>query len=116
MLAFSEGSPAASLARTLDILSWTCVPPPTVYTTSIRNEGVNMKHLFTTVTISLLLAFCASAQIATTTALVGTVTDATGNSVPGAKVTAVNTGTHDTYPAVANDQGYYNIQFIAIGD
>jgi hypothetical protein len=75
-----------------------------------------MKRLFTTVTISLLLAFCASAQIATTTALVGTVTDSTATSVPGAKVSAVNTGTHDTYNAVTNDQGFYNIQFIAIGD
>ena len=75
-----------------------------------------MKRLFTTVTISLLLAFCASAQIATTTALVGTITDATGNSVPGAKVTAVNTGTHDTYSAVTNEQGFYNIQFITLGD
>jgi hypothetical protein len=75
-----------------------------------------MKHLFTIVTVFLLLAFCAYAQIATTTALVGTVTDTTGNSAPGAKVTAVNTGTHDTYTAVTNEQGYYNIQFVAIGD
>jgi hypothetical protein len=75
-----------------------------------------MRRLFTTVTISLLLAFCAWAQIATTTALVGTVTDASGKTVPGAKVTAVNTGTHDTYNAVTNEQGFYNIQFIAIGD
>src|SRR4029077_15873614 len=75
-----------------------------------------MRHLFTTVTIFLSLAFCAYAQIATTTALVGTVTDTTGTSVPGAKVTAVNRGTHDAYPAVTNEQGYYNIQFIAVGD
>jgi hypothetical protein len=75
-----------------------------------------MRHLFTTVTIFLLSAFCAYAQLATTTALVGTVTDTTGTSVPGAKVTAVNRGTHDAYPAVTNEQGYYNIQFIAVGD
>src|SRR5216684_4450225 len=75
-----------------------------------------MRHLFTTVTIFLLLAFCVYAQIATTTALVGTVTDSTGNTVPGAKVTAVNTGTHDTYTAVTNEQGYYNLQFVALGD
>ena len=37
-----------------------------------------MKRLFTSVTIFLLLAFCAYGQIATTTALVGTVTDASG--------------------------------------
>jgi hypothetical protein len=75
-----------------------------------------MKRLFTTVSISMVLAFCASAQIATTTALVGTITDASGNTVPSARVTAVNSGTHDTYTAVTNEQGFYNIQFIALGD
>src|ERR1700680_1143381 len=94
-----------------------CAPPPTVYTVSIRIKGAfRMRHLFTTVTIFLSLAFCAYAQLATTTALAGTATDTTGTSVPGAKVTAVNTGTHDAYPVVTNDQGYYNIQFIAVGD
>src|SRR5579872_1001356 len=75
-----------------------------------------MKRLFTAVTISLLLTFCAYAQLATTTALVGTVTDASGNTAPNATVSAVNTGTRDTYTAVTNEQGYYNIQFVAIGD
>jgi len=75
-----------------------------------------MLRLFTTVTSSLFLAASAYAQLATTTALVGTVTDASGKTVPGAKVTAVNTGTHDTYSAVTSEQGYYNIQFVAIGD
>ncbi len=81
-----------------------------------RAFGVNTVRLFTTVTIFLFIAFCANAQIATTTALVGTVTDSSGNTAPGAKVTAVNTGTHDTYTAITTEQGYYNIQFIAIGD
>ena len=75
-----------------------------------------MPRLFTIVTIALFLAAGAYAQLATTTALVGTVTDASGKTVPGAKVTAVNTGTHDTYSTVTNEQGYYNIQFVAIGD
>ncbi len=55
------------------------------------------------------------AQLATTTALVGTVTDTTGQTVPGAKITAVNEGTGDTYTATTNDQGYYNIQFVHVG-
>src|SRR5437016_5564166 len=62
------------------------------------------------------LAVCSNAQIATTTSLVGTITDATGKTVPGAKVTATNTGTHDVYRAVTSEQGYYNIQFVAVGD
>jgi hypothetical protein len=56
------------------------------------------------------------AQIATTTSLVGTVTDATGKTVPDAAVTAVNMNTHDTYTAITSEQGYYNIGFVAVGD
>jgi hypothetical protein len=47
---------------------------------------------------------------------VGTVTDASGKTVPGAKITAVNANTHDTYAAVTSEQGYYNIGFVAVGD
>ena len=57
----------------------------------------------------------AYAQLATTTALVGTVTDTSGQTVPGTKITAVNQGTGDTYNATTNDQGYYNIQFVHVG-
>src|SRR5262249_41102627 len=71
--------------------------------------------------VSLLSLFAAlavqgNAQIATTTSLVGTVTDPTGKTVAGAKVTATNTGTRDVYRAVTSEQGYYNIQFVAVGD
>ena len=62
------------------------------------------------------LAVNCDAQIATTTSLVGTVTDASGKTVPGAKVTATNTGTHDVYTATTSEPGYYNIQFVAVGD
>lgn len=66
--------------------------------------------------LSSALAISGRAQIATTTSLVGTVIDASGKTVPNAKVTAVNANTHDTYTAVTSDQGYYNIQFVAVGD
>jgi len=62
------------------------------------------------------LAVCSRAQIATTTSLVGTVTDASGKTVPAAKVTAVNANTHNTYSALTSEQGYYNIEFVAVGD
>jgi hypothetical protein len=39
----------------------------------------------------------AAAQLASQTALVGTVTDSGGAVVPGAQVVAVNTDTRDTY-------------------
>src|SRR5437764_10740063 len=55
-------------------------------------------------------------QIATTTALVGTVTDASDKVVPNAAISAVNTGTQDTYKTTSNDQGYYIVPFVRIGN
>src|SRR6185436_18843246 len=57
----------------------------------------------------------AAAQLASQTALVGTVTDSGGAVVPGAQVVAVNTGTKDTYEATTNGEGYYNTQFDKLG-
>jgi hypothetical protein len=62
-----------------------------------------------------LLASNVSAQLATQTALVGTVTDSGGLVVPGAQVVAVNTGTGDIYETTTNAEGYYNIQFVRTG-
>jgi hypothetical protein len=64
---------------------------------------------------TLLLASSAWAQLASQTALVGTVTDSGGLVVPGAQVVAVNTGTKDTYEATTNAEGYYHIQFVRPG-
>jgi hypothetical protein len=75
-----------------------------------------MLRLFTLLTLTALVVTSAFAQLATTTSLVGTVTDASGKTVAGAKVSAVNTGTHDTYTATTNETGYYNFPFVAIGD
>jgi hypothetical protein len=61
------------------------------------------------------LAGSAYAQLATTTALVGTVSDAKGAMIAEVKVTAVNTGTSETYSALTNEQGNYNIQFVRPG-
>jgi len=61
-----------------------------------------------------LLVSSAGAQIATTTSLVGTITDAGGESVPGAVVTAVETQTHDTHSTLTNDQGNYSIEFVRV--
>ena len=61
------------------------------------------------------LATSAAAQLASQTALVGTVTDSGDLVVPGAQVVAVNAGTKDTYEATTNSEGYYNIQFVRAG-
>jgi Carboxypeptidase regulatory-like domain len=60
-------------------------------------------------------ATSAWAQLASQTALVGTVTDSEGLAIPRAPVVAVNLGTNDTYEAITNDQGYYHIQFVRPG-
>jgi hypothetical protein len=65
--------------------------------------------------LAVLVATSASAQLASQTALVGTVTDSGNLVVPGAQVVAVNRGTKDTYEATTNSEGYYNIQFIRTG-
>ncbi len=57
----------------------------------------------------------AAAQLATQTALVGTVSDTSKAVLPGATVVAVNIGTQDKYEATTNDQGYFNIQFVRPG-
>jgi hypothetical protein len=62
-----------------------------------------------------LLAGTAAAQLASQTALVGTVTDSSGLVMPGAQVVAVNLGTKDTYEATTNAEGYYDIQFVKAG-
>jgi len=67
------------------------------------------------VIVAAMLAANSWAQLASQTALVGTVTDSDGLPVPGAQVTAVNAGTADTYEAVTNNEGYYAIQFVRIG-
>jgi hypothetical protein len=74
-----------------------------------------IRRIVLSVCLAGFFAGAASAQLATQTALVGTVTDDSGSVVPGATVVAVNTGTKDTYETTTNGQGYYNIQFVRIG-
>ena len=58
----------------------------------------------------------ALAQLASQTALVGTVSDSAGGVLPGVQVVAVNVGTKDTFETTTNGEGYYNIQFIRPGN
>lgn len=74
-----------------------------------------MRNLYLSAAAALFLAAASNAQIATNTSLVGTVTDPTGKVVVGAKVTAINTGTQDTYNTTTNEEGYYAIQFVRVG-
>src|SRR5580698_6669460 len=60
-------------------------------------------------------AIAAHAQLATTTSLVGTVTDSSGKLIAGAKVTATETRTLDTHATTTNDQGNYTFEFVRVG-
>ncbi len=63
----------------------------------------------------LAVSVSASAQLATRTSLVGTVEDSSGKVIVGAKITAVNAATLDTYTTTTNQDGNYRIDFIRIG-
>jgi hypothetical protein len=74
-----------------------------------------MRRISLSIGLALFLSANAWAQLASQTALVGTVTDRDGLVVPGAQVVAVNVGTKDTYEATTNAEGYYHIQFVRTG-
>lgn len=65
--------------------------------------------------LTFLLSMGARGQIATTTRLVGTVADESGNIIPAVRISAVNRGSGDTYATVTNELGHYSIQFIHVG-
>jgi Carboxypeptidase regulatory-like domain len=78
--------------------------------------GANVQNsLFRIVPFFTFLAATGWAQLATTTSLVGTVTDTSGKVIPGAAVLAVETRTLDRYSTTTNDQGYYSIDFVKVG-
>jgi Carboxypeptidase regulatory-like domain len=52
----------------------------------------------------------------TTATMLGTVTDKTGATVAGAKVTARNTETNLTRTVASNEQGEYRIEFLPVGN
>jgi hypothetical protein len=62
----------------------------------------------------LLVSSSASGQTLTGTIL-GTVTDATGAVVQGARITAVNTGTNQTRTTLTNVSGNYSIPRLSVG-
>jgi hypothetical protein len=89
--------------------------PALAGTDNRETPKMTFRTLLLTVSLSLLVVPSAAAQLASQTALVGTVTDAGGGVLPGATVVAVNAGTKDTYEATTNAQGQYNIQFVRVG-
>ncbi|MBI2686080.1 MAG: TonB-dependent receptor [Acidobacteria bacterium] len=75
-----------------------------------------IKRIFAMHSLCMLFGMAAYAQLASTTSLVGTVTDPSGKSVQGAKVTAVEAGTLTTYSTATNEAGYFSIDFVKVGN
>ena len=65
--------------------------------------------------VALLLSAPGWGHLATTTTLVGNVSDSGGAFMAGVAITAVDEGTRKSYSAVTTAEGYYSIQFIKAG-
>jgi hypothetical protein len=65
--------------------------------------------------LGLVLALPAAAQVASSTTLVGTVTDSSGAVIPNAAVSAVQDATKVTYKGPTNRTGGYTLPYVAVG-
>ena len=74
------------------------------------------KGFFRNITLLACFGIHANAQLATTTSLLGSVSDPTGRAIANAKVTAVETRTLSTLNSTTNDRGYYSFEFIPPGE
>ena len=78
---------------------------------SVRSLGAGLA------VVALFLALMTTALAQTYTATVtGTVSDAQGAAVAGAKIIAVNQGTKLEYNAQTSDSGVYTIPFLPVGN
>src|ERR1700689_2610818 len=71
-------------------------------------SGEPMRRIYVAVAATLLAAE-ARGQIATTTSLVGTITDTSDKPIAGCHISAVNQGSGDTYSVLTSERGNYNI-------
>ncbi len=74
-----------------------------------------MKALYVLALALFVFTSCAMGQAARTATLVGSVTDATGAAVPGAKIIVVNSETKFEANGATNAEGAYYIPFLAVG-
>ncbi|HVH72322.1 MAG TPA: carboxypeptidase-like regulatory domain-containing protein, partial [Candidatus Dormibacteraeota bacterium] len=80
----------------------------------MKHMGISIR-LWMWLCLLSLAAMSSFAQVANNTSLVGTVTDASGQAVAGAKVTAVNVGTNEHYSATTGEDGSYTLTFVREG-
>ena len=81
----------------------------------IAKRFSTLKRVLVTVAGAVIGCSGLHAQIASSTALVGNVSDPAGGAIVGAQITAVDTATKVTYHGTTNSEGYYLIQFIQPG-
>ncbi|MEO7142424.1 MAG: TonB-dependent receptor, partial [Bryobacteraceae bacterium] len=67
------------------------------------------------VLMALGIGSAAYAQLASTTSLVGNVTDNSSAAIAGAAITATNVATQESYKTTSSTLGYYEIQFVKPG-
>jgi Carboxypeptidase regulatory-like domain/TonB-dependent Receptor Plug Domain len=80
-----------------------------------RLFGWHFAKVFATIAALLFIVLPASAA-GPTGKVVGTVTDATGNSVAGAKVTVTNQDTNEVRPAISDGSGNFTFPVLPVGD
>jgi len=73
-----------------------------------------LRHLTLLLSVAAAGTLAASAQL-TTADILGTVTDPTGAVIPGATVTLLNLGTHQTRTTTANASGNYDFSLLPVG-
>lgn len=77
-------------------------------------ECCGWRHLLMALVGFLVVCNSASAQTATGR-IIGTVTDAQGGAIAGAKITVTNTGTHVGSDTVTNADGFYQVLQLPVG-
>src|SRR5207253_5761681 len=83
---------------------------------SIQEESMFALCLRRLDSVAVLLAFCSTMALAQTTAsLNGSITDATGAIIPGAKVIVTNTGTGLQREAASDSAGLYDVRLLQPG-
>ena len=80
-------------------------------------EGGKMKRILSTLTISLLLSamMCADVWAQATAQITGSVQDQSGAVLPGAEITATQTGTGVSRMTISNETGYYVLPSLPLG-
>ena len=71
--------------------------------------------VFSVLSVCTVLSRTAAGQVASSTTLVGSVTDSSGAVVPGARVAAVQDATKVAFKGQTSSTGNYTLPYVAVG-